>query len=124
MKDSINPTDEEIIEWAYHSDGMYQEDWDIIITSAEKGQMFLKLAADKDCPTRNFFLRCLYLLVGDTVRSKGIAHDLTIVSALLNEAQSIASPEVSRWVERSTKLMANPETFDYAAWCDGGLARK
>jgi ribosomal protein S18 acetylase RimI-like enzyme len=31
---------------------------------------------------------------------------------------------LAKWVADSRTLIARPETFDYSAWCEGGLARE
>jgi hypothetical protein len=70
MNDPWNPTDDEIIHWAYDAESLHEQDWDLAITEISRASLFMRLAADASCPTRQFFLQCLYLLVGDAVRGK------------------------------------------------------
>jgi hypothetical protein len=70
------------------------------------------------------FLWCLYLAVGDAVRTNFATAPLERVEAALEQAANSAhDPAIERWIADSRNLLANPETFDYDAWCGGGLAR-
>jgi hypothetical protein len=81
IRDVLNPTDAELRQWGFHRDAVQPtEDWDAAITTDERASLFLELAEDLDCPQGDFFLHCLYLLVGDTVRSSGRAHAMDVVS--------------------------------------------
>ena len=68
FRDALNPTDEELRQWAYTPDAGYPEemsqDWDLCVTDFGRAPLLLQFAADSDCPNRGFFLSCLYLLVG------------------------------------------------------------
>lgn len=123
LKDPFNPTREEILEWAYDAESYApEEDFDLYITDVENADLLLMFVADPTCPKRRFFLSCLYLLVGDTVRSEGKAHDLAQVERILDVAVVGNNVDVGRWVALSRDLIAHPEKFDYDAWCSGGLA--
>jgi len=61
VKDESNPTAEELSAWAFEAGAMWPtEDWDLEVTRDERGAVILRLAVDPSCPSRNFFLRCLY----------------------------------------------------------------
>jgi hypothetical protein len=123
MKDPYKPTVEEIVAWAHEPGALCPvEDWDLIITNLDVAPLFLRLASDPDCPNRRFLLNCLYLLVGDAVRPGQVPPDLPRISGLLASAESSGDSSITRWVDRSCALLAQPEAFDYAAWCGGGLA--
>lgn len=77
--------------------GTPEQDWDIIATPLDFGFLFLTLAADRQCPHRRFFLGCLYLLVGDTVRTRFQTMPEVDLSALTDEAMSIGEAWVSAW---------------------------
>jgi hypothetical protein len=117
----------DVVSWAYAKDendwGPIQ-DWDIILAQGMTGEFLLQLASDKDCPKRAFFLHCLYIRVGDCVRT--LHHDQRIfpgIEPLLEQAALIHDPLIIEWLERSKYLMTHPETFDYDFWCNGGFAR-
>ncbi|WCN37018.1 hypothetical protein [Aneurinibacillus uraniidurans] len=119
MKDPWNPTHEEIIEWAYDKDSLCEQDWDLAITDMENADVLLSLASDSSCPSQSFFLNCIYLLVGDAIRSKKSVNEII---ELLNRAEKINEPHIRKWIERSKVLIEKPETFNYELWCDGGFA--
>lgn len=126
--DRVNPTDAELEEWAYAVDLPYppiEQDWDLIVTRISRGALLLKLASDATCPRQNFFLRCLYLLIGDSVRTKfNIFFPRSAIEDLLVVASESQDKAVLQWVERSRFLIAHPETFNYEDWCGGRLGRE
>jgi hypothetical protein len=125
MNDPINPTLLEIRAWAFAAEAVSPEqDWDVIISgSPELHQLFVELADNDACPKAHFFLRLLYLIVGDAVRTKFNALPQSQVAALLSCAsQNCTSPELKLWIARSHALVADPTKFRYEAWCEGGLA--
>ena len=70
MRNPWEPTDDEIAAWAYRPDAVEPvQDWDLSVASIDRAPLLIRLAADPACPTRDYFLRVLYLLVGDRVRA-------------------------------------------------------
>lgn len=117
----LNATDEEIVQWAYTPDAQWEEDSDIVLASLGKNVLILKLASDPKCPNRDFFLSCLYILVGDAARTKFRPEDLKPIDELLKKAEKVDDELIARWVKRSRELIAsNPPYIDYEKWCDGG----
>jgi hypothetical protein len=125
VKDEWNPTAEELSAWAFEAGAMWPtEDWDLAVTTDDRSALILRLATDPTCPTRNFFLRCLYLLVGDAVRSDFVAHRREIVLELLARVPADCPPDVLRWANRAQELVAGPpDAVDHSLWCDGGYSR-
>jgi hypothetical protein len=81
------------------------------------------LAADGQCPHRQFFLGCLYLLAGDAVRTRFRTMPEASLRALTDEATSTGEAWLSTWATRTRALVRTPESFDYEDWCDShGLA--
>jgi hypothetical protein len=123
FKDPYNPTEEEITSWAFDPEGLQPvQDWDLMVTRIVNGSLLLKLAGDTSCPQAHFFLRCLYLLVGDAVRSKWNTAKKSDVLKLLNSGARHSDPKVQRWAMLALDLTRHPEKFNYPDWCDGGLA--
>jgi len=91
-------------------DGRRQENGEALLGFVEE-----RLAA-------RFFLRCLYLVSGDAVRSTFNTTDRRRLEQLVSQALGSSDPWVVTWARRTQTLVADPETFDYTAWCDGGLA--
>ncbi|HEX6699218.1 MAG TPA: hypothetical protein VF101_00650 [Gaiellaceae bacterium] len=125
MRDPFDPTDAELRAWAQSGDFAPMEDWDLIIAEPLRAPTLIDLAADGPPESREFFLRCLYLLVGDAVRSGFNSAPKEDVEAVLVGAEPAARESVSiaLWLARSRRLLEHPEEFQYDAWCGGGLAR-
>ena len=124
MNDAWNATPEELRSWAYDAGAMWPtEDWELAVTRDDMSTLILQFATDLACPSRNFFLRCLYLLVGDAVRSNVVAHQREVVLNLLARVSGDCPPDVTRWAERSRALVSGPsDAVDYDLWCAGGYA--
>jgi hypothetical protein len=120
-----NPTPEEMTAWAYAPDAQppVSQDWDLIATRPAFGSLFLTLAADRQCTHRRFFLGCLYLLVGDAVRTRFRTMPEGSLIELTGDAISTGEAWVSTWAARTRALLRTPESFDYEDRCDPrGLA--
>lgn len=125
MIDPWNPTREEIIEWAYSDELEPEQDWNLAVTEINNASLLLTLASDDNCPKRLYFLFCLYLLVGDDVRTNGGAHGgVEAITLVLNHAEVFPHGDIIKWIERSRQLLAEPNLFVYSDWCDGGFVRK
>lgn len=126
MKDPWNPTTKEIIEWAYTEDAIFPEqDWDLSVCNITNvTEMILNIASDTNCPNQVFFLHCLYLLVGDAIRTNGNTYNIESLQNILQSAANSTNTDILRWVERSQTLLSKPETFCYDLWCDGGFVYK
>jgi hypothetical protein len=124
FKDAYNPKKEEIKEWAY-TENVYEpvQDWDLMITDTENAELLLQLVNDEKCFHQSYFLKCLYLLVGDHVRTKGTIHDKEVIEKVMKQGSNSQNEKIKIWAERSKELMQNTETFDYTFWCDGGFNR-
>jgi hypothetical protein len=126
FKDPLNPTEHEIRAWASVPEAVEPlQDWDLILESDARDELYLELAS-AGIANRRYFLHILYLIVGDAsrpileddVRTKLAARASRIVSA----AAASNDPELTTLATRAAHLAAHPESFDYAAWCGGGLA--
>lgn len=59
----------DVIAWAYSDqDSWPMQDWDLLLADPRDGALLLRLASDLVCQTRAFFLHCLSILIGDSVR--------------------------------------------------------
>lgn len=124
--DPVNPTFEEFVGWAYDptAGAPVDQDWDLVVADDELAPALLRLACDPVCPKRTFALHCLYIYAGDSVRTGFRAHSKRRLTKLLEAADGKGDPWVNLWVYNTRALIADPRRFDYAEWCDGGLARK
>ena len=121
MEDPCNPTHDEIREWACDPDAHWAQDWELVVTCVENVELLFSLAGDDECPKQEFFLHCLYYLVGSVVGGDGLipSDDL---ERLLDRANASGNASLKRWAERSRTFIADPEAFDPACWLDGGWA--
>lgn len=123
MRSPYDPLPEDLRAWAYtHGAIEPVQDWDLMITDAVRAPRFIEFAGDPKCPNGLFFLKCLYLLVGDAVRTQGLSCDLEVIRKLLASQQYNRNPDIQAWVQRSQKLIQSPERFQYDDWCGGRLA--
>ena len=79
--DAVNPTDEEIVRWAYIEGAHYPpemtQDWDLCVAEPGRRELLVRLASDASCPTRTFFSilplfdgRRLHPVVGSHLESR------------------------------------------------------
>lgn len=121
MNDRCNPTWDEIREWAFDADSFEpQQDWDLALASDSRYiDGFIELATDPACPNRGYFLHLLYLMVGNEVRRHAPRAE---AETIIERGDANDSAAIKTWQARSRALLAAPQTFDYNAWCLGGLA--
>ena len=123
MSNPWNPTPQEIRSWAYDADAADPcQDWDLALSWLQDESVYLNLATDEACPKRRFFLSLLYLIVGDAVRTGFRTHRKQIVLGLIERGNEFSHPDIVAWQRRSRELIANPEKFEYGAWCGGQFA--
>jgi hypothetical protein len=124
FKDVANPTPTELTAWAFSDPKTWMQDWHIIVTRPGLADTLVVLAANPRCPEQEFFLTCLYLLVGDAVWSRYHTSTAEEIDSLLLRTRGNPNVWIETWVERSTRLIENPSTFDSDDWCHSGLARQ
>jgi hypothetical protein len=121
FKDPFNPTQKEIMEWAYEEDVLEPEqDFDIYITNSENSNLLFDLATDKNCPSKNYFVKCLYLFVGNHIRTKGKSSTVQEIESILNKGSNSTDNIIQEWIIRTRDILIHPENFSYDLWCDGG----
>jgi hypothetical protein len=123
FSDPWNPSSAEVRQWAYTLDADEPcQDWDLALSWAAHEREYIEFAADQECPSRKYFLRLLYFIIGDAVRNNFRTVSEARSRSFVEFGRKTASPEVRLWCERSLDLLKNPEGFEYSAWCGGGLA--
>ena len=120
FKEPMQPTESELRTWA-DSDALEPvEDFDILIWDSEDlADSFLDLAREGSCRSNRYFLHLLYGRVGTAVRAQSVDQS---VDRLIAEAEQSDDLGVRKFAERARSLIADPETFEYEAWCNGQLA--
>jgi hypothetical protein len=123
MRNPYNPTPEQIRAWAQTPDATEPiQDWDLLLLHEPHEALYLELAADWGCPARGYFLALLYRLVGDAVRTGFRTRSKAAVLDLLERSRAFRHPTLGQWRQRSRELLGNLDSFDFDAWCGGGLA--
>jgi hypothetical protein len=120
MRDPINPFRDEIHEWAYNPIAEEPvQDWDLHLAHLRDHDLFIELAADHACPNQDYFLRLLYLIIGDAVRTDYSTETRDTIEALLDQTHAYPRHAFHLLRQRSRELVANPKLFDYNLWCAG-----
>jgi hypothetical protein len=123
--DPWNPSSTEVRAWAYTPGAEDPcQDWDLSLSWIGHEREYLEFAADPACPHADFFLRVLYLMVGDAVRTQFRAASEEATRGLIDLATKCESWRLRLWRERSLRLLKNPNEFEYDEWCGGGLAAR
>lgn len=114
MNDPYDPSDDDLRAWA-QGDGMWPvEDFDLIVAAIhDRVSLLLELSTS---PQREFFVGCLYLVVGDAVRSNFNTTALPDLEFALDHSTeaALSDPAIARWLSDSRRLLAHPDTFNYA----------
>lgn len=125
MKNELEPTYEEIRQWAYDpADEFYPaDDWDIIVFGDVEDEalnsLVLEIASDDNCPKQPSFLHFLYVMTGSVVRlaEDGFDKDkLEKLNAMIAKAMQNGQLDLSEWAEKSQSVINNPEKFNYEEW--------
>lgn len=113
---------EDIRTWAYQEDALEPvQDWDIIL-SWNPIDLYLDLAEDPNCPSQLYFLKLLYLIVGNSVRQNFRDRSKDDLREFIQRGTSNSPYCIHLWARRSLQLLQNPTQFVYADWCAGKLA--
>ncbi len=123
----VDPTPDELRDWAYHPDAVslagLPSDWDLMVANDRLIGTVLELAADPRCTARRFAMHCLYIYAADTIRTGFRAHPKRRFKRLLEQADTSGQEPLYTWAHNVRALLRNPDLFDYADWCQGGLVR-
>ena len=126
MRDPLSPTADELRAWAYTPDATEpMQDWDLIILQHSGYRaLMLDFAADRQCPSRTYFLAVLYLAAGDLFRSSALPPEERRVEleAFARQARATGSFWLVTLAERIDALLAGRLPFSYDLWCAGKYA--
>ena len=124
MRNAWDPSPDEIREWAYTVDAEEPcQDWDLALLWSGHEKALLECASDDACPNRIRMLGILYLVVGDAVRSNFRSRPRAVVDGFIKRGDDCEHPSIKLWQSRSHALLRDVSSFEYEAWCAGGLAR-
>lgn len=125
MRNPINPMRTEIREWAFIEGAQEPEqDWDLHLANLREFDLYVELAANDLCPARDYFLRLLYLIVGDAVRTSFQTESVETIQDLLAMTERFPRHRLHVFRNRAQDLLEAPETFDYNDWCAGMLVSR
>lgn len=120
FKDVYNPTLPEIRHWAYADQLFPEQDWDLFLAHSDNLMLFLELASDDQCPTRNFFkyIICLYVAEDIKTERSNPARNVKL-QYYLDMDVPIKSLVVERWKSDIAKLLRSHfYFFSYKKWID------
>jgi hypothetical protein len=120
--DYLNPTPEEIRDWGSDPDAEWpDQEWDTTVATSNNVDLIFSLA-NQACPQAEFFVHCLYVLVGSCVASGGEFISRSRIDTLLTKAENSPNADLRRWVERSRAFLCDPDAYDRSCWVEGGWA--
>jgi hypothetical protein len=116
-----NPTADEIRIWASDPDATRpSEDWELVLaTISDNDSLYLELAGS-ELPGSDTFLRCLYIIFGDAVRTSWRTRSRTQVETLVESGLRSMAASVRKWAEAAARVLAHPKTFSAEDWIYGG----
>jgi len=116
IHDIWNPTHREIREWAYSGEGQPHPHWALTLNDFTNLRLLIELAEDETCPTRAFFLECLYMLT-DQVARKGNLHELVRLESTLERLAYFEQVElVTEWIQYSQQTLAKESAAEMKGW--------
>lgn len=112
------PTPEEVNVWAFDTSAEWPaSDWDYYVMNGRNDELVFRLANKETCSKKEFFIHCLYYLVGDYFNAeKENIKKLHRIDNLINMVNSNSSDEVKQWKEKTLKLLAQEISFDPNFW--------
>jgi len=118
FRDPVDPTPDEVHHWAYMARAFApSQDFElIIIHNPALDPLVFGCAADTACPKQRFFLGCLYVLVGDAVRSQWKTFPRHRIERLIQQGLHSNHPDVECWATRAQALLNDPTGYTYAEW--------
>ena len=121
FEDIANPTAEEIRAWARNPASMHpMQDWDLILSSIpENDGLYLELAGS-DLPMADTFLRCLYIIFGDAVRTAWKTRSREQVEGLVGHGLQSTDISVRKWAAAARGTLDRPDLFKVEDWIFGG----
>lgn len=119
----MDATPENIRAWAKKDPNTewVHQDWDMEVAQAKHADLILSLV-EEDCPQSDFFVSCLYLLVGSYFTTNGKTISRNQIDELLSQGEQRTNQNVQHWVNRSRAFLLNPEKFGRDSWAEGGWA--
>jgi len=125
MKDPYNLTSDDIRSWAYDAKSYEPiQDWDLMISPELHSELCIELAGDEACPKWDYFMSILYLMVGNTFRSKNASNSKRYAEQIIKSVSHLQNSRFRLLCERYRKLCDLPSSFSYDDWCAGGWVAK
>ncbi|WP_146534828.1 hypothetical protein [Rubripirellula reticaptiva] len=93
------------------------QDWDMYVCNGLNDDLILAYANDPSCIQREFFVHCLYQLVGDfTAWSTGNTVLGARIEELLANVDAKSHEDVSKWRDETIALRGGELSFDLNYW--------
>lgn len=122
MRNPVNAMRNEIREWAF-IEGAEEpvQDWDLHLAHLREFDLYVELAADDSCTASGYFLRLLYFIVGDAVRTSFQSESAGTIQEILALTERFPKYRFHVFRQRASALLKDPATFNDEDWCAGML---
>jgi hypothetical protein len=125
MKDRVNPTHEEITQWARTPGAMYpMEDWDLIIATDQNADVFVSLASDPECANRGAVLNFLYVYAAQLIREGRRPESVSTLRAAIRRGSTAGLDDVRLWASRAADALDGAGADDYDFWFLSGWRKR
>ena len=114
IKNIYEPNNEDVLFWLAHNEKWPDPDWDLYVVNGKNDDLVFQLANDNACPEQEFFLHCLYYIVGEVYISNDMEKYQERIDNLFNKKALL--PSVVHWKEKAALLLAGKITFDSDFW--------
>ncbi|WMS86594.1 hypothetical protein [Pleionea litopenaei] len=116
VRNPSNPTVEEIKEWAYSDEVEPHQEWELFLLWKGEFIDYLKFASDINCPKESFFLDLLYYWIWRIAVERANENEVESFKEVFEKAESINTPYVRLWLQRSQELLAGTREVDESSW--------
>ena len=117
------PEHKDVMKWVNSPESRWPAaDWDYYVLNGNNDDLVLDLANRSSCSKQEFFIHCLYYLVGDYV-NEGMASTVKRrrIQALLGCVDDEYSEEVLAWRARTQAALDGSERIDPMEWLHFGM---
>lgn len=120
IQNIYEPDNKDVLKWINNESFKWPaSDWDYYVMNGKNDELVFNLANDRNCTKRNFFIQCLYYLVGEYFNNKASDPQKKLrIDHLLNMVDVSSSEEVIKWKQRTLSLLTGNLDFNANFWLD------
>ena len=115
---------EELRLWGYDVTAPWpSQDFDLMVAEVCFSEIIIQLAIDDNCPKKDFFLSCAYIIIGDAVMTEYSSRSKEAIDEFLVSIKKENHEKLDLLYQRAIALMQDPTIFDYDLWCSEGYIK-